>query len=359
MKILHTSDLHLKEGKKERIGALEEILKIAENEKVDYLTISGDLFDSDVESINSSILPIVRDSFSNKSFKIILIPGNHDKNSFSSSKYYFGENITQITDIEDFEIIDGDIRFIGIPYSEEDFNQNIYPKLLEVKDDKINILLIHCTLDFGINKKSDFGEEEQSRYMPVSTSTFNTLKMNYILAGHFHSKCHFKDISDTCTFIYPGSPVSITSKEEDKRYVVLIDTDNLNSKNKGINAIPIKTFYYKKIYCQLIPNSEEEALKTLEKELSMHNPNRCHIEVILDGYISLEELDFKNKTKKIIPSTVNLNENYRSIKNLMDTDYYRKIMSKLKEKNYSQEEETQLQEVLIRSMSQIPSGDRK
>ena len=77
MKILHTADIHLRGDKDERWEALQKLIENGKENKVSIFAICGDLFDKDVDA--ESLRPKIRELFSNTGFKVLIIPGNHDK----------------------------------------------------------------------------------------------------------------------------------------------------------------------------------------------------------------------------------------------------------------------------------------
>lgn len=110
MKILHTADVHLGTFGDERWSALQTILNIGKKERVDVLTISGDLFDEklDVENLR----PKIRELFSNNGFDIVIISGNHDCNVCTDM--YFGSDVKVLSDVgKPFE--KEDVRIWGLP----------------------------------------------------------------------------------------------------------------------------------------------------------------------------------------------------------------------------------------------------
>lgn len=58
LKILHISDIHLKEDAPERLEAFQRILSVANEEHVDLLIIAGDMFDEEeADRGQASLLP--------------------------------------------------------------------------------------------------------------------------------------------------------------------------------------------------------------------------------------------------------------------------------------------------------------
>ena len=85
MKFAHISDLHLGIDlnsfslQEDQKFILDEILKIAEEEKVDGIFIAGDIFDraiAPVEAINTFVDFLTR--LQEKNIKVFAISGNHD-----------------------------------------------------------------------------------------------------------------------------------------------------------------------------------------------------------------------------------------------------------------------------------------
>ena len=186
MKILHTADIHLKESDDERWQALSEIIELGNRELIDALIISGDLFDKDIDAMK--LKTSIRELFSRNNYRIFIIPGNHDSNSFEEGSF-LGANVEIINTNDDIYEIDG-VSIAGLPYMEiresEIFERlnNISGKLSK---DKCNILLYHGELLNTFYSRGDFGEEGDSRYMPVTLDYFNEMNFDYILAGHFHT----------------------------------------------------------------------------------------------------------------------------------------------------------------------------
>lgn len=95
MRILHTADLHLKQDDKKTVEALKEVLKEAADQKVDILTIGGDLFDTPADA--ETLRPKLRSLFEDNPFEIIAIPGNHDEEVYQNN-LRFGNDLEVLTD---------------------------------------------------------------------------------------------------------------------------------------------------------------------------------------------------------------------------------------------------------------------
>lgn len=160
MKILHTADIHLRERQDERWKALQKIIGIGKREKIDILAISGDLFDKGIDA--ERLRPHLREVFSKTGFKILILPGNHDAESFESGLYY-GDDVCVLGDTTPQEF--GDVRIVGLPYEpveiEEVFSR-IQALRGSLKEDKTNILMYHGELLDLFFSREDMGNEGKS-----------------------------------------------------------------------------------------------------------------------------------------------------------------------------------------------------
>ncbi len=357
-KLIHTADIHLKEFGDFRWQALEELLMVAQQNQVDLVTISGDLFNQDSHS--QQLRDKLRPLFSKQSFKIIILPGNHDESSYSQGEF-FGENVKLFSNQQpDTVEVDGCV-ITGIPFSslsKEQIAQKIFStnQLLDPK--KINILLLHGELtDLSFNS-SDFGEEGDKRYFPFSLSNFTQTKIDYLLAGHFHSKFHLKRLPNSRLksggyFVYPGSPVSITTKETGPRSVALIET---GSPPKQLN---LETHYYQTIRVTFSPDNNQEIFEDISKQLKQL-PGQCTPVLEVTGFfnkevLQLTELELHQKLKTLADTHKALfsidSFMVKDVSTIFSSSLYQNLISQINQQEISQEEKELLTEELISALT--------
>lgn len=290
-KLIHTADVHLREYQDYRWQAFEVVLNTAKLKQADLLTISGDLFDQD--SASQQLREKVRTLFSKYDFQIVILPGNHDVNSYNSGEYY-GENVHTITNVseQNQKILSfKDVSIAGIPFAQitkeqlinkiQDINQSF-------EDNQTNILLIHGELTDLFFDSYDFGNEGDKRYLPFSLNMFANTKIDYVLAGHFHTKFHLKKISNTRLknggfFIYPGSPASITTRELGLRSIALIQPDH------SPEQLTVDTHHYLPIEISLQPEDDLKIIQEIENKLKKL-PEKCVAILNIGGFFNKEKL---------------------------------------------------------------------
>lgn len=131
MKFLHTGDLHI--GKvlhemsllEDQKHILQEIVQIAEQEKVDAVVIAGDIYDRSIPAVEGvSLLDNFLTQLSQKGIAVLLISGNHDSGerlSFMDSVlkkqhiYIAGDAGGELTRV-DFSGQEETVTFVLLPF---------------------------------------------------------------------------------------------------------------------------------------------------------------------------------------------------------------------------------------------------
>lgn len=358
MRIIHTADIHLGNLGDDRFKALECILNNCSINKynIDLLTISGDLFDGrdNIYDLKRGLRELIdnymeRDNFFKSNFKILIIPGNHDENLYdvtdslgTNVEILCGKSVC-IYDIEN-------LRVLGIPYFKGDFN-SIISEIEDCKDtSKINILMIHCTLDFPEIKKEGCGEEKEYKYLPISTEQLIYLDFDYVLAGHFHSnfvKKSYQKSQDSKKnwFIYPGSPVKITKNEKGKRGACLIDITEQN-----IKRIDLNTLYFDSCYIRFHPFKMERGFNKISQFVSQYKRDwelkKAELEIVLEGYISIPEKEFIEKVEKITDGIKYSNKAIQVIE-LMNRSLFKRFKEILDQKDIEQDKKDEILNFVI------------
>jgi len=348
VKILHTADIHLREYKDERWEALEELVEIGKRNKVAIVTICGDLFDKDIDAEN--LRPKIREVFSNIPFKVLIIPGNHDADSYKGGMY-FGEDVFILTS-SPFEY--GDVRIVGVPF-EPIQGEEVLRKIRALKEiltpDKKNVLLCHGELLDVFFSGADFGDEGEERYMPFKLSYFEGLNIDYVLAGHFHSRFDAWQLDNDGYFVYPGSPVSITKKETGQRKVNLFEVGG------PPQPYPIDTFHYQEITVELNPFEDKNPLEMLQEQFAKLHPKASAI-LTVKGYFNSEKIQMTEQD--IVPQIKGITkgkcaeEHYElsDISRILENDLFKSFMNKVKGGDYTEEKERQLQDIAIKAIMQ-------
>ena len=351
MKILHTSDVHLKQVGDERWNALKSVVNLGQFEQIDAMIISGDLFNKnlDAENIRDEIRPI----FSDNGFDILIIPGNHDKEAFEQG-YFYGADVKIINDL-DQPIEYDDTVVWGLPF-EPLSGTAILNKLRAIKENlnphKTNILLFHGELLDAFFAKDAFGKEGSERYMPVKRSYFADLGFDYVLAGHFHSNFDIWNLDPSGYFVYCGSPVSITKKETGKRYVNLFETGYPPNKHE------IVSFYYERLHVLLDPFETCLPREKLQEELQKIDPN-ARVLLEIGGYVNCQALSTDESTliselrSLAEHSCEEINPSLKDVSRVWEDDLFKKYQEKLSQLDLDEDQKAIMTEDVIKAFFEL------
>lgn len=324
MKCLLTSDLHLRGDRWKRLDALDEIIELGKKKGIDYLFIAGDLFDKEVD-VEDLKVNLREEKFSDLPYEVIAIPGNHDEMAYREEED-FGKKFTLLNETPSTQKDLGDVNLVAVPYFEGDFEEIIDDLLKQKKEEKPNVLLLHCT--FSGLMPGGYGKEAE--YLPVTEEQLLQANFDYVFAGHVHSSTTRKPVGSKCTFLYPGSPVSITRNETGKRGVWLIDTEE-----KEVTPIYLDTFFYEEKELDLCPGESEGKLRELEEWVQGKDFENAELLINVEGFIEIDEDEFSQNLEEIKGKTnalqVNVKNEVKSAKSITETELYQRFKQKLED----------------------------
>jgi len=222
---IHTGDIHLGrqfhffDGKGE-IGnnkrtdlwnTFEKILNTAEKNKIHFLLISGDFFDSD--EIDIATLKRVAQRFGGLSMtQVVICPGNHDYyHPFSLyGLIEWPENVTifQSGKLEEKDFPELGTVIYGVGWIKDTYNDCPFKEHLDLKEETNNILMLHGD-----------AYDTTSDYMPLDISDYDYF--DYVALGHIH-KSDFM----TNRVAYCGSPEPLSFKDEGDHGVIVGQVEN-------------------------------------------------------------------------------------------------------------------------------------
>lgn len=286
MLILHTADLHLTSKDPSRLEILKWIINKANERRVNFLVIAGDLFDSDTEA--NILRTEVKKIFGLTEAEILLIPGNHDAESYGPN-YEYGSNVKQLINkpFEEFSL--NGFKFLAIPFQPIKFSECI-ADLAE----PVDILIAHGTIyDLSILQILN---QERVEYMPIYQAEIENL-CRCALLGHIHSK-HIEIQYKKAKVLYSGAPIAISTKCREPRRVLLVDIDD-----KRLEIIPIDIEiapYWLELDYFVFPENEEKIISTLKQNIEELSNKNILLEINIHGYIAGSEVEFKTQINQVI-----------------------------------------------------------
>lgn len=283
MKFVHIADMHFDSpfvnlSDKDILGdlrrlqqrkAFKKIIEYIKKNEIEYFFISGDLYDH--KYVKQSTIEYINQLFQEiPNTKIYIAPGNHDpyiKNSYYN-KFNWNKNVkifhNKIEKIENEKV-----NIYG--YGFDDFYcTDCGIEEIEIEDsDKINILVIHGTLDGA--------SMEEKQYNSMAKKMLQEKKFDYVALGHIHKPDYKNHI------VYPGSTISLGFDELGEHGMIVgeIDKNNLQ-----LEFIPIDEEKFKEIEINVTDILSKEEL--IEKINQLEIQNNEYIKIILIGNRSFE-----------------------------------------------------------------------
>ena len=248
MRILHTADWHLGKTLKganlldDQKFIIDEIFKIIDDEKIDAVLISGDVYDRAIPPIEAvDLFNETLNRFAEKKLSTLIIAGNHDSATrlnfgskiFERQKIYIASKVydepAQIVLEDDF----GEIYFSLIPFFEpgeihskffdEDDSRLTYNDAnkffvelarKKIPNNKRSVALAHVFLTGGV-------ESESERKFVGGTANVDAqifAGYDYVALGHLHrpQKISAENIR------YAGSPLKYSFDEADHKKSVTV-----------------------------------------------------------------------------------------------------------------------------------------
>jgi exonuclease SbcD len=347
VKLLHTADIHLREYHDERWEALLKLIEVGKQNNVDIFVVCGDLFDAGVDA--ESLRPHIREVFSNTGFKILILPGNHDIDSFKEGMY-FGEDVF-VLGSEPAEY--GDMRVIGLPF-EPIYGEQLLTRIRNLQEiltpDRKNILLCHGELLDAFFSRTCFGDEGEGRYMPFRLSYFDDLSIDYVLAGHFHSRFDVWQMKNGGYFVYPGSHVSITKSETGQRKV------NIFELGQPPREFVVDTPHYVEANIELDPFKNDNPLEIVRESLETIHP-QAKVILTIRGYIDSEKIHMSESDIVALSKSLAKGQcvsepiyEFRDIANVLENSLFQGFTKKAMEAGYAEDKLKQLQQITIQAM---------
>ncbi len=249
IKFLQTGDIHLEtaftgqnislEMARRRRNELKEvfsrIIKTAEEEKVDIILITGDLFD--YRFVTKPIIRFMqRKLFKIPHIKVFITPGDSDPaldDSFYRT-FSWPRNV-HIFLKENWEYVDllpFNLRIHGFGWNQWEIKTSMLRDLKIEPGKRINLVMLHG---------DTFGCLGESVSLPISESDLRECKADYVALGHIHQN-HRVPSKGKIIANYAGSPEPLDFSEPGE-HGVLIGT--LSKKGVNLKFVPIA----KRKYC--------------------------------------------------------------------------------------------------------------
>lgn len=239
IKFIHSADLHLdspfkgmstlpgshyQELKNSTFVALENLVQLAIEERVDFVLIVGDLFDQSVKSIYAEMQFLIACEKLNKvNIPVYLSYGNHDylEASTRALKYPSNVHIFESDQVEYKIFSKNGQKLVGIhgfSYLERAVLENKTADYQPGQELPYQIGMLHGSISQST---------EHDYYAPFHLSDLQTKNIDYWALGHIHKR---SILHRDPAIVYPGNTQGRSSKELGEKGCYLVELDQLDTK---------------------------------------------------------------------------------------------------------------------------------
>ena len=212
MKFIHAADIHLDSPLKgleayegapvdEIRGAsrraLENLVRLAMDEKVDFVLIGGDLYDGDWKDHNTGLF-VVRQMgrLREAEIPVFIVRGNHDAENKMTRSLPMPDNVTMFSAKKPQTKIlpELDVAIHGRSFAQAAESDNLALEYARGDRGLFNIGLLHTSLD---------GRQGHASYAPCSASDLAAKGYRYWALGHVHQREELT--ADDTPIVFPGN----------------------------------------------------------------------------------------------------------------------------------------------------------
>ncbi|HZJ83626.1 MAG TPA: DNA repair exonuclease [Clostridia bacterium] len=278
VRFIHTADVHLGSllhvGGEDLPSTIEQIVEeatlegfrriceIAVDKAVDFVVISGDLYDREARSVKAISFFVDRCLILEKAnIDVVIIAGNHDPLREQPGLFNMPDNVKTLGGDapEVYEVLDGEgkplARIVGQSYESSSQRSKVHLEYRVPDKDIWNIALLHTQLESG-----------SSNYIPSSLKELRERDdIHYWALGHLHEH---RILNDSYPLIaYPGIPQGRDFGELGIGGCILVELSPFHGGN--LSFIPTASVIYKRVsvFIDEDPGDIPETLSDLEDRI--------------------------------------------------------------------------------------------
>lgn len=228
IRFIHTADIHLDralrgislEGEAHTglltatRTALSRLVEFAIDEKVAFIIIAGDVYDTDWKDFQTGYFFVAEMArLKRAGVKVILLYGNHDAEQEMTKKLTLPDNVLCFGSSRPESIVLEEFKVVlhGQSFKRAETVENLASKYPPAVPDYVNIGVLHTALQ---------GKEPHAPYAPCSLDELRNKGYQYWALGHVH---HFHILSTDPWVVYPGNLQGLHINEPGARGAVVVD----------------------------------------------------------------------------------------------------------------------------------------
>jgi exonuclease SbcD len=309
LRFIHAADLHLDSPFKgmtelplklrERVRestfrSLNQLVRLAVREQVDFVVISGDVYDLADRSLRAQIrFQRAMQHLSDRDIQAYIIHGNHDPEDGHAAKLTWpaGVHFFASDRVETVDVQKGDRGVIaqihGISYKTAAVTENLAVHYRADNASIYQIGLLHTNVD---------GDPAHDNYAPCSKEDLLRSGIHYWALGHVHTR---KVLHPSPAIVYPGNLQGRSIRETGPRGCYVVEVNEDGRAELTFHALDSLRWYEEKLSIQGLQTEQElrDVLDELKDSLRQDAEGRdCIVRLVLEGRGPLHNLLRKGRT---------------------------------------------------------------
>ncbi len=231
-KFIHAADIHLDsplQGLEQYEGApvdeirgatrraLENLVALAIEAKVDFVLIAGDVYDGDWQDYNTGLFFAAQmAALKAASSKVFIIRGNHDATSRITKSLTLPENVFEFSHLkpQTKELKDLGVAIHGQSFATQAVSDDLSAEYPAPIPGYYNIGLLHTSAD---------GRPDHASYAPCSVQSLKTKGYDYWALGHIHMREILSEAEPW--IVFPGNIQGRHIRETGEKGCTLVNVD--------------------------------------------------------------------------------------------------------------------------------------
>jgi DNA repair exonuclease SbcCD nuclease subunit len=287
MRILHIADVHLDRpfvdlGTAEARARRAEVrdtfrraLELAEERRVDLITIGGDLWE-DENVVADTRLSVARE-LERTGVPVAIVAGNHDP-LLPGGNYLqtqWPDNVRIFGGAPE-ELAIGDVSVWGVSWTTDRLSAEFLNTFQAPEDGRTHLLLVHGTAVTNPHFA------EASRHCPFDPRRAAAAGFDAVLCGHIHAASWSDGV------IYPGSPEPLNWSEVGRHCVAIIETGGKGALNGELLDINQRRYAFLAVDCSRCESSTEVVERVQLATSELVDPQRVCLKLELTGRVGTE-----------------------------------------------------------------------
>ncbi len=320
-KFIHAADLHIESPYKgvsklnEALGgalvehgirAYEALIECALEEKVDFVLIAGDSFDSESGSLSAQYRFVKGlERLGEADIPVYIICGNHDPLNSWSDHLKLPENVVlfQPNEVQQHSVKKGDeaiAEIYGVSFGQKEEYENLAKQFSRNDKSPFSIGLLHGTVA---------GNESHTPYCPFDMDTLRTSNLDYWALGHIHKREILSDSNPMV--VYPGNIQGRHFNETGVKGCSLVTVDQGKVSNHSLVSLSKVVYDYTELNVDGFESLADFTSALEHLKLELNNEQSFLLRIRLKGKTALHSTFSNHDEMRALIDEINAQNDYR------------------------------------------------